>query len=133
MKKFYYLIVLFIAFFFSACERFDPPEIKLQTVNHGDTLHSFYGAIIDGGGSENFNLKGCVYGLMNEPTLLKEDCKFFEVDGYQKRWFFQWEMRTRDYFSVPDTVYYVRAYVKTNAGIGYSNPVRVETKPRNNF
>ena len=130
MRKFYYyLITLFILFSFSGCERFAPPEIKLQVVNQGDTLQNFYAIITDGGGETEFYKKGCVYGFSTEPTLLDGKSTSFEMASYQKSWFFDWSMPVASWFWTPDTTYYVRAWVKNNAGIGYSNSVRVKTLP----
>ena len=128
MKKIYCLIPMLILFFFSSCERFDPPEIKLQMTNEKDSLYTFYAIIINGGGKESFRSKGCVYGLINEPTLIKKECNSFEIESPQENWFFEWSMLAEDCFPIPDTTYYVKGFVKTNAGIGYSNFVRVETK-----
>ena len=132
-KSYHYLITLFILFSFSSCERFDPPEIKLQVVNQGDTLHNFYAIIIDGGGETVFGKKGCVYGFSTEPTLLDGKSTSFEVASHQESWFFDWSMAVANCFWIPDTTYYVRGWVKSNAGIGYSNSVRVETPPSTDF
>jgi len=128
MKKRYYLIFLLIFPLFSSCQRFYPPEIKLQMINQGDTLHAFYAIIIDGGGSERFNEKGCIYGFKTENTIIDGVSNIFKVESSEKEWFFDWSMSATEHFYVLDTIYYVRAWVKTNAGIGYSNPVRIETK-----
>jgi len=99
-------------------------------VNKVDTLYHFYGIIIDGGGDNFFKSKGYIYGFNNEPTLLDGKSTSFEIISYQNKWHFDWAMPVKWHFVVPDTVYYVRAWVKTNAGIGYSNPVRIKSPSR---
>lgn len=135
MKKIYYhLIPLFIIFFLSSCQRFDPPGIKLQMTNQKDSIYTFYSVIINGGGCEYFNEKGCVYGLNSEPTRIDGASRFFNIKSNEEDWFFSWTMAVRDsaerYFKVPDSTYYVyvRGWATTNAGIGYSNPMKVEIK-----
>jgi hypothetical protein len=127
MKKFYYLITLFIILFFSNCQRFDPPEIKLQMTNQGDSLYSFYGIIIDGGGTEYFNSKGYVYGFSKDPSHIDRESESFEIPSEETDWFLNWSMSSTKHFPIPDTTYYVRGWVRTNAGTGYSNAVRIET------
>ena len=127
MKNFYYLITLCIIFFISSCQRFDPPEIRLQmTMNPKDSsAYNFYATILDGGGVY-FNQKGYVYGLNKNPTHMNSECISDSVSSNPDDWFFHWSMSVDKYFPIEDTFYYVCGWVRTNAGTGYSNAVRID-------
>ncbi len=130
MKKIYYVIPLLVLFFFNSCERFDAPTIDLQMENQEDTLYKFYAVITDGGGADDFIQKGFLYSFEPDPTFLGKRTTSVELISPQNRWFFDWSV---NYFWVSDTTYYVRAWAKTNAGIGYSNIISVKTKPGSIF
>jgi len=122
IKIFYAVVMLGLCM--ASCMKFEPAEVKLTTAHHLATnVVECKATITDNGGCPNFTEQGAMYSFYQEPTLL---------DNYAMIECFNKNKKETDFtfnFVLPlyDTIYYVRAYVKTNAGIGYSNIVKINT------
>ncbi len=80
--------------------------------------------IIDDGGCDYFVEKGFCYSLFREPSLTDIYSVSIKVAESDTAMFF----KTSVNLPIVDTFYYVRAYVKNNAGLSYSNQVKISTK-----
>lgn len=123
-KVFSTIVILFLCII-NSC-KFEPAELKLTvTYDYEDNIVSGNATITDNGGCTNFTEQGAMFSLYKEPTL---------VDKYAEIECFNTNVENTSFevlFKLPhyDTTFYVRAYVKTNAGIGYSNIVEIRTSP----
>lgn len=126
MNRIFFLFSLVVLSTFISCRRFDPPISELRSIPAEDSLFThFYVIITDGGGYDIFNEKGYCYAFHENPNVLDiKNSTIVPLTSPYKDWFFDWEMN----FPTPDTTYYLRAYVKNNAGIGYSNMLTIDTR-----
>lgn len=119
------LFLLLIGCILVGCRDFYPAQMKLSVdFNHENSMATAVGEIVDDGGCSFFTEQGICYGFYPEPS---------HIDGYSQIKIVE-EQTEETQFSIQiplpikDTIYFMRAYVKTNAGIGYSEIVEVSTK-----
>lgn len=123
MKKLTILFLL-IACAIVGCRDFYPAQIALAVDYNAESGEALCTSqITDDGGCPFFTEQGICYGHYPEPS---------HIDGYSdikiiKELTEDLEFSTLINLPLTDTVYYVRTYVKTNAGIGYSDIVEVST------
>lgn len=122
----YWLIVFITALLgFASCRRFDPPQCDLKaTAFRPDTLFIFNAVVTDDGGMPYLADKGYCMSFSSEPSFSDPLTGITSISRSNEELAFSWEME----FPMRDTIYYIRAYAKNNAGIGYSNVIRVSTK-----
>lgn len=123
MKKLTILFLL-IACAIVGCRDFYPAQMALTVDYNAETKGAICTSqITDDGGCPFFTEQGICYGFYPEPSL---------IDGYSdidviNKLTEELEFSTLIDLPLADTIYYVRTYVKTNAGIGYSDIVEVST------
>ncbi|MCQ2280398.1 MAG: hypothetical protein MJZ49_06320 [Bacteroidales bacterium] len=121
MKK--YFISLFVGFLLvlgAGCTKFDPATVDLSVTPityPGTCIMDCKGTITDNGGCKHFNEVGFLFSLNPEPVYKGEEVTTVVVedhDGESTTFALTYQA------PIMDTVYYVRSYVCTNAGTGYS-------------
>lgn len=126
MNRIFSLLLLALLMSFAACQKFEAPTCELEVIPSENSLYyNFYAVVTDGGGFESFLERGYCYSLHENPNILdRKETTTVDVECEEHLWGFRWVMN----FPIYDTVYYVRAYVKNNADIGYSNTVTIENR-----
>ena len=128
MKKYFPIILLsFVVLCLSSCAKFEPATIDLGVTpvpaGEGALWLNCQGTVTNNGGCKYFNEMGFLFSLTPDPMYKAEDVVTVAVEE-------NIESTTFDlvYTDVKiDTVYFVRAYVCTNAGTGYSESKMVST------
>ncbi len=106
------------------CTKLDPAEMTLNaTYDSGSSVVTGNVVITYNGGPENFTEQGYIYSYFATPSL---------TDRYGTPVVVNKDVQTTVFdFTCPlpavDTVMYIRAYTKTNGGVGYSNIVEIHT------
>ncbi len=127
MKKYILTSLVLILFFLNnGCTKFEPAIVSLSVtpiVYPGTCLMDCKADISNNGGCKYFNEQGFCFSLNPNPTYKGEDV--ITVISME-------DVESTNYtlnYPAPllDTIYYVRAYVCTNAGTGYSDVVTVST------
>ncbi|MCR4965670.1 MAG: hypothetical protein K6A41_08460 [Bacteroidales bacterium] len=127
MKNFFVLCFVALALCISGCQKFQPATVELkECIADGKTMTGT-AVITDNGGCTYFIEQGFCFSIFD--TLSVSDV-YTTTEVVNKSTFdeqFEWT------FDLPmtDTVYYVCAYVKTNAGISYSKTEAVSTAVNN--
>ncbi|MBO4645335.1 MAG: hypothetical protein J5642_02335 [Bacteroidales bacterium] len=128
MKR--YFIVLFVStllFALAGCSKFEPATVTASVtpiVYPGNCIMDCKGTITENGGCKYFNEVGFLFSLAPEPTYKGENVTTLSMEEHDgKNTAFNLTYNA----PVMDTIYYVRAYVCTNAGTGYSDVQIVST------
>ena len=128
MKKYLSVLILsFVVLCLSGCAKFEPATIDLSVtpmpVNEETVWFDCKGTVTNNGGCKYFNEMGFLFSFTDEPMYKGDDVITVAVEE-------NIETTTFDYTHTSvmiDTVYFVRAYVCTNAGTGYSETKTVST------
>lgn len=110
----------------SGCSKFEPAIVDLSVtpvVYPGTCILDCKGTVTDNGGCKFFNEMGFLYSLSPDPTYKGEEVTTIVAEEDIESTTFDMTYNA----PVLDTVYYVRAYVCTNAGTGYSETKIVST------
>lgn len=129
MKKYFSILILSVVVFcLSGCTKFEPATVDLNAsplpVNSEYAWIDCKGTVTNNGGCKYFNEMGFLFSFTPDPVYKGEDVITIPVEE-------NIETPTFDYTytnTLPDTVYFVRAYVCTNAGTGYSETKTVSTR-----
>lgn len=128
MKKYFSILILSVVVLcLSGCAKFEPATISLSVtpmpVNSETIWLDCKGTVTNNGGCKYFNEMGFLFSFTDEPMYKAENVMTVPVEE-------NIETTTFDYTHtsvMKDTVYFVRAYVCTNAGTGYSETQTVST------
>lgn len=110
----------------AGCSKFEPATVDLSVTPI--SLENSYildckGAVTNNGGCKYFNEMGFLFSLTPEPTYKGQDVTTLVAEEDIEETKFDMTYQA----PLLDTVYYVRAYVCTNAGTGYSDVQIVST------
>ena len=121
------LFVLFsLLILFAGCMDFEPAQLKMDATYDPETrIVTCDVTIIDDGGCSNFTEQGGIYSLSEVPSHLDQYSTVEVVEKNTKETTFTYQTK----LTLDNTKYYIRTYVKTNAGTGYSNIVSFDTTP----
>jgi hypothetical protein len=127
MKKTILLLAIFGLVLAQSCDDPQAPESKL-TATYSPLSDSVYCtvSITEDHGCKYFSEQGIVYAFYKDPVYT--DNVFASVNEVNKAT----ENRSFNFAfeaNEPDTTYYIRAYIKSNYGTGYSNTVKIITEP----
>ncbi len=127
MKKYFFSVILGLLLILgSGCTKFEPATVDLSVtpILSGTTyLLDCEGTVTNNGGVKYFNEQGFLFSLKPDPTYKGEDVTtVISMEDVTSTAFD--ETYTG---AIADTIYYVRAYVCTNAGTGYSETKIVST------
>ena len=128
MKKcFSILIMSVVVLCLAGCAKFEPATIDLSVtpmpVNSETVWLDCKGTVTNNGGCKYFNEMGFLFSFTPDPMYKADNVTTVAVEE-------NIESTTFDYTHtsvMADTVYYVRAYVCTNAGTGYSETKTIST------
>lgn len=122
MKNLYFIFISL--FFFQSCAKFDPVDCSLNVDYNPDSVWTeCHVTILDDGGCSYFTEQGYCVSFFGEPSIIDENSTIEVINSGGNEINYSWKMKLTEI----DTTYYIRAYVKTNAGTGYSNIVSVTT------
>jgi hypothetical protein len=127
MKKTALLLAIFGLLLAQSCEDPQAPESKL-TASYDSKTDSVKCtvSITDDHGCKYFSQQGIVYAFYNDPVYTDDVfASVHEINKATKERSFQFAFEADE----PDTIYYIRAYIKSNYGTGYSNTVKIVTMP----
>lgn len=122
-KLFVLALVLVASSLFVTCQRFEPATIEISSVFADGKLMSGNATIIDDGGCDYFVEQGYCYSLFDTLSATETYTTMVPVAYNSKEYTFSWSRE----LPLADTTYYVCAYVKTNAGIAYSEKKSINT------
>lgn len=123
MKKILF-IVFSLLILSTGCRKFEPATISLDVAYDKNTGDATCNAkILDDGGCPYFTEQGICFSLYETPSHTDEYSQIEIVNKGTEELTFS----TVVHLSLADSYYYVRAYVKTNAGIAYSDIIEVST------
>lgn len=107
------------------CAKFEPAQLKMTaTYNPEERTVTCDVTIIDDGGCSNFTEQGGIFSLSEVPSHLDQYSVVEVVEKNTKNTTFRYKTSK---LPLENTTYYIRTYVKTNAGTGYSNIVTFDT------
>ena len=111
----------------SGCTKFEPATVDLNVsplpVGDGTVWFDCKGEVTNNGGCKYFNEMGFLFSFTDEPMYKADNVVTVAVEE-------NIETPTFDYTHtsvMKDTIYFVRAYVCTNAGTGYSETKTIST------
>jgi len=127
MKKlllFFTLLGLMLTY---SCNDPQAPESNLTATYDAATDSVFCTvSITENHGCKYFSEQGIVYAFYDNPVYTDNVfASVNEVNKATKEQTFTFAFQA----NIPDTTYYIRAYVKSNYGTGYSNTVTITTEP----
>ncbi|MDR1345726.1 MAG: hypothetical protein LBK03_03375 [Bacteroidales bacterium] len=127
MKKLVLLLAIFGLLLTQSCEDPQAPESKLTVAyDTNANLVKCQVSITDDHGCKYFSQQGIVYAFYNNPVYTDETfASVHEVNKATQERTFQFAFEANK----SDTTYYIRAYVKSNYGTGYSNTAKIVTMP----
>ncbi|MBQ4355404.1 MAG: hypothetical protein II757_01955 [Bacteroidales bacterium] len=111
----------------AGCTKFDPATVEAKVIpvtTSNQCIMDCEGTITNNGGCKYFNEVGFLFSLNPDPTYKGEEVTTIMMEDHDGK------STTFDVvYNAPllDTIYYVRAYVCTNAGTGYSESEIVST------
>lgn len=122
-RKISVLLVL-MALILLGCEKFVPAELHMTSIyDPTNQTVTCKVVITDNGGCTNFTEQGGMFSLNDTPSHLDQYSTVEVMEKNSKEMIFEYKTRLPQV----DVTYYIRAYVKTNAGTGYSNIIAIET------
>ena len=118
------VLLAFMAVTLFGCAKFGPPILKM-TANYDPSNQTVTCkvTITDNGGCTNFSEQGGIYSLNSTPSHLDQYSVIEVVERNSTSMIYEYKTRLPQV----NVTYFIRAYVKTNAGTGYSNIIAVET------
>ncbi|MBP5557312.1 MAG: hypothetical protein J6X65_06410 [Bacteroidales bacterium] len=128
MKK--YFVTLFVGILLvliSGCTKFEPATVdaSVTPISYpGTCIMDCKGTITENGGCKYFNEVGFLFSLTPEPTYKAEGVTTIAMEEHDGK---STTFNITYNGAMLDTVYYVRAYVCTNAGTGYSEAKIIPT------
>lgn len=122
-RLFVLALVLVASSFFVTCQRFEPATIEISSIYADGKLMSGNATILDDGGCDYFVEQGYCYSLFDTLSATETYTTMVPVAYNSKEYSFNWSRE----LPIADTTYYVCAYVKTNAGIAYSEKKSIIT------
>jgi len=125
MKKTVLLLAIFGLILAQSCNDPQAPESKLTATYNADSDSVFCTvSITKDHGCKYFSEQGIIYSFYDNPTYTDNIfTSINEVNRVTKERTFTFAFEANK----PDTTYYIRAYVKSNYGTGYSNTVKILT------
>lgn len=128
MKKYFSILIMSVVVLcLHGCAKFEPATVDLNVspipVNTEAVWFDCQGTVTNNGGCKYFNEMGFLFSLSPDPTYKGEDVTTVAVEENIETPTFDLTYNN----TIIDTIYYVRAYVCTNAGTGYSETKTVDT------
>lgn len=118
------IILAFASILLAGCEKFEPAKLRMTALyDPSDKTVTCTVTITDNGGCTNFTEQGGMFSLSENPSHLDQYSTIEVMNKNSSEHKFIYKTR----LSQDDVTYFVRAYVKTNAGTGYSNIIAVKT------
>ncbi len=103
----------------AGCSKFEPATVDISVTPislDNSCIFDCKGTVTNNGGCKYFNEMGFLFSLTPEPTYKGQDVTTLVAEEDVEETKFDLTYQA----PLLDTVYYVRAYVCTNAGTGYS-------------
>ena len=128
MKKYFSILIMSVVVLcLSGCTKFEPATVELSVsplpVGDATIWLDCKGNVTHNGGCKYFNEMGVLFSFTDEPTYKGDDVTTVAVEKDIETTTFDLTYTT----VMTDTVYFVRAYVCTNAGTGYSETKTIST------
>jgi hypothetical protein len=124
MRRNISILLVVIAVLFVGCEKFEPAQLHMKAVyDPADQTVSCTVTITDNGGCTNFSEQGGIFSLNEKPSHLDQYSTVEIIETNSTAMVYEYKTRLPQ----ANVTYYVRAFVKTNAGTGYSNIISINT------
>ncbi|MCQ2292036.1 MAG: hypothetical protein MJZ39_02605 [Bacteroidales bacterium] len=119
-------LLLFITILFAGCSKFEPATVEITSISNTGKNLECTATITDLGGCTHIIEEGFCYSIF-EDVLIPEMYTTTIPVAYNLSAGDSLKFSLKETLPMADTVYYVRAYVKNNAGLSYSDIVKVNT------
>lgn len=124
MKKACFTIFILSLILVQSCQKFEPATCVLNIETPNDSVSIKCSAdITDNGGCIYFIEQGYCLSFYHTPSTTDKNSTIEKINTGVRDNTFSWDLELTE----ADTTYYIRAFVKTNAGTGYSNIISVRT------
>ncbi len=126
MKKIKFIVALCLAVMILAmtgCQKFRPATVELKSCTANGKTLTGSAVITDNGGCTYFIEQGFCFSILDTLSLSEVYTTAVVVNKSCYEEEFEWTHE----LPMADTTYYVCAYVKTNAGVSYSEKQAVST------
>lgn len=123
--KAFVVILLVVALI--GCQKFEPVTCEITSCVSDGTDMTGSARITDDGGTSHFAEQGFCYSLYDTLSATDVYTTMVPVVYSTDSLAFSWSYN----LPIADTVYYVCAYVKNNAGIAYSKSKKISTSTNN--
>lgn len=117
------LLTLILITAFVGCTKFEPAKVEITSCTADGKTMMGAASITDNGGCSYFIEQGYCYSLFDTVAATDVYTTMVPVSYSTDSLMFSWTGE----LPLEDTTYYVKAYVKTNAGISYSKTHTVNT------
>jgi len=118
------ILIAFASILLAGCAKFEPAQLTMTALYDPiDKTVTCTVTITHNGGCSNFTEQGGIFSLSENPSHL-DQYSTVEV-MYRNSEELVYTYKTR--LSQTGVTYFVRGYVKTNAGTGYSNIIAIDT------
>jgi hypothetical protein len=127
VKNIFMLCLAIITITMAGCQKFQPATVVLKSCTADGKTMTGSAEVTDNGGCTYFIEQGFCFSIFDKLSAsdVYTTVEIINKSTYDEQ--FEW---TYD-LPMVDTVYYVCAYVKTNAGISYSETIPVSTSTNN--
>jgi len=120
-------VVILLAVALVGCQKFEPVKCEITSCVSDGMNMTGSARITDDGGTSHFAEQGFCYSLYDTLSATQVYTTMVPVVYSTDSLEFSWSYK----LPMADTVYYVCAYVKNNAGIAYSETKQISTSTKN--
>lgn len=118
------IILAFASLILAGCAKFEPAQLNMTAIyDPSDRTVTCTVTITDNGGCTNFTEQGGIYSLGENPSHLDQYSTIEVMEKNVSELIYTYKTR----LPLLNEKYFIRGYVKTNAGTGYSNIIAIDT------
>lgn len=120
------VLMLLLAVIFASCSKFEPATVEITSISNTGKNLECTATILDMGGCTHITEEGFCYSIFDTVAITEMYTTTIPV-AYNLSVSDSLVFHLKEILPMADTAYYVRAYVKNNAGLAYSKVVKVTT------
>lgn len=121
------VLLLLTTIFFASCSKFEPATVEITSITNTGKNVECTATIKDIGGCTHITEEGFCYSIFDTVLITETYTTTIPVAYNLSADEDSLKFSLKETLPMADTVYYIRAYVKNNAGLSYSEPVKVRT------
>lgn len=118
------ILIAFASILLAGCAKFEPAQLHMTALyDPTDKTVTCTVTITHNGGCTNFSEQGGIFSLSETPSHLDQYSTVEVMNRNSEELVYTYKTR----LSQTGVTYFVRGYVKTNGGTGYSNIIAIDT------